>query len=173
MLRRTFAVVILGAIVTAGSVDLGACGDKFLRVGNNNRHRGYAAAYRASILIYTPVKASERGIKELETLLKRAGHTPRSVTNGTSVAQAFADGQFDFVIAEYADAGKIKSQLDALPTRPDLLPVLHNLTKAIQAEAERDYPFLLKTHAMRIDDALEEIDDLMAQRLKRAVIAAR
>jgi len=173
MLRRIFAVVILGAIVVSGTVDLGACGDKFLRIGKSGRHKGYAAAYRASILIYTPAKVSERGIRDLEDLLKRAGHTPRSVKNGASLERAFADAQFDFVIAAYADAGRIKEQLAALPSRPGLLPVLHNPTKAVEAEAERDYPFLLKTHAMRIDDALEEIDDLMAQRVKPGGIAAR
>jgi hypothetical protein len=173
MLRRILAVAILGAIVMSGTVDLGACGDKFLRVGKSNRRKGYAAAYRAAILIYTPAKASERGIRDLEDLLKRAGHTPRLVKNGASVAQAFADAQFDFVIAAYADAGSIKSQLAALPTSPGLLPVLHNPTKAIEAEAERDYPFLLKTHAMHIDDALEAIDDLMAQRLKPAALSRR
>lgn len=171
MLRRTFAVVILGAFVTLGSVDLGACGDKFLRVGSN-RNRGYAAVHRASILIYTPANATKGGIKALEDLLQRAGHRPRSVKNGTLIAQAFAQAPFDFVIAAYADAGKIKNQLDALPTGPGLLPILHKSTNAIQAEAKKHYPFLLMTHAMRIDDALAEIDDLMAQRLKASIIAA-
>jgi len=173
MLRRMLAVGILGAIVASGTVDLGACGDKFLRIGKSGRYRGYAAAHRTSILIYTPVKASPRGIKALEDLLISAGHTPRSVKTGVLLTQAFADAPFDLVIAAYADAGKISGQLDALPSRPALLPVLHNPTKAIAAEAERDYPFLLRTHAMKPYDALVEIDDLMAQRLKAGIIAAR
>jgi hypothetical protein len=171
MLRRILTVAILGAVVTSGSVDLSACGDKFLRVGG--RQRGYAAVHRASILIYTPVKASPRGIRDLENLLRKAGHTPRAVTNGASLAQAFADGHFDLVIAAYADAGKIKAQLEVLPSTPGLLPVLHDPTKAIAAEAQRDYPFVLKTHVMTIDDALMTIDALMAERLKPRVMAAR
>jgi hypothetical protein len=167
------AVGILGVIMISGTVDLGACGDKFLRIGKSGRSRGYAAAHRASILIYTPVKASPQGIKDLEDLLIRAGHTPRSVKNGVSLTQAFGDAPFDLVIAGYADAGKIRGQLDALSSRPALLPVLHNPTKAIAAEAERDYRFLLRTHSMKPYDALVEIDDLMAQRLKTGVVAAR
>ena len=173
MLRRILALGILGAIVASGTSDLAACGDKFLRIGKSGRYRGYSAAHRTSILIYTPVKATPRGIKDLEELLISAGHTPRSVKNGVLLTRAFADAPFDLVIAAYADAGTIKGQLDALPSRPALLPILHNPTKAIAAEAERDYPFLLRTHAMKPYDALVEIDDLMAQRLKAGVIAAR
>jgi hypothetical protein len=171
MLRRILAVAVLAGIVTSGSVDLSACGDKFLRVGG--RQRGYAAVHRASILIYTPLKARQRGIKDLENLLRKAGHTPRSVSNGASLKQAFADGQFDIVIAAYADAGKIKGQLDALPSTPGLLPVLHDPTKAMVAEAQKTYPFVLRTHAMTVDDALMQIDALMAQRLKPRVMAAQ
>ena len=152
MLRRILTLAILGAVVTSGSVDLSACGDKFLRVGG--RQRGYAGVDRAAILIYTPVKASPRGIKDLESLLRKAGHTPRAVTNGASLAQAFADGHFDLVIAAYADAGKVKAQLEVLPSTPN-------------------YPFVLRTHAMTIDDALMKIDALMAERLKPRVMAAR
>jgi hypothetical protein len=173
MLRRTLVVGILGAIVTSGAVDLSACGDKFLRVGKSGRHRGYSAVHRASILIYTPTKAKPRAISDLEDLLNRAGHAPRSVKNGASLTQAYADAQFDLVIVAYADAGKIKGQLDALPSRPALLPILHNPTKAVAAEAQRDYHFLLKTHAMSTDDALAEIDDLLAERLKANAVAAR
>jgi hypothetical protein len=173
MFRRMLAVGILGAIVISSPVDLGACGDKFLRVGKSGRFRGYAAVHPASILIYTPAKAKPSGIKALEDLLKRAGHTPRSVKNGASLPQAFDDARFDLVIAGYADARRLKDQLDALPSHPGLLPVLHNPTRALAAEAARAYPFLLETHTMTTHDALAQIDDLMAQRLKAGAVAAR
>ena len=66
-MRRTFAVsLILIAMFAAGSVDLGACGDKFLRVGRSARFRRYAAVYPASILIYKPVDATPAGMKEIK-----------------------------------------------------------------------------------------------------------
>jgi hypothetical protein len=49
---RRVLVVGLIATLTAASVDLGACGDKFLRVGRSARFRRYAAVHPASILIY-------------------------------------------------------------------------------------------------------------------------
>jgi hypothetical protein len=171
--RRIVAVGILGAIVVSGTTDLGACGDKFLRIGRSGRFRGYAAVHPASILIYIPVKAEPSGIKALEDLLKRAGHTSRSVKNGASLPEAFEAAHFDLVIAAYADAGRIRSQLGALPSHPGLLPVLHNPTKTLAAEAAREYPFLLETHLMTAHDALAEIDDLMAERLKAGAVAAR
>jgi hypothetical protein len=173
MFRRILAVGVLGAIVLSSPVDLRACGDKFLRVGKSGRFRGYAAVHPASILIYTPAQAKPSGIKALEDLLKRAGHTPRSVKNGASLPQAFDDARFDLVIAAYADVGRIRGELDTLPSHPGLLPVLHNATKAVAAEAARAFPYLLDTHTMTTGDALEEIDDLMAQRLKAAAVAAR
>jgi hypothetical protein len=72
-MHRRAIVATLVASAIAGPIDLGACGDKFLRVGRSARYHRYAAIHPASILIYTPATASRKGIGDLEQLLKRAG----------------------------------------------------------------------------------------------------
>ena len=173
MHRRFIVVGILAAVVTTATADLNACGDKFLRVGRSARFRAYAALHPASILIYAPVNAKPGGLKELEDMLTRAGHTALAVKNGSSLSQTLANARFDLVIAEYADAGRVKAQLESIPSRPDVLPVLKNPTKAVAAEAAKSYQFLLRKGTMTNFDALVEIDHLMKHRAETTSTAAR
>ncbi|SRR5258706_2034166 len=165
-MRPVFAVVLIAAF--AASVDLGACGDKFLRVGRSARFRHYAAVYPARILIYTPADATPAGMKEFETLLRRAGHKPVTIATGTSIPRALAAAQYDLVIADYSDANNLRSDVQLASSRPELLPILYKPTKAVEAEAEKQYACLLKPHAMTKYDALAEIDRLMQLKRKSA-----
>jgi CheY-like chemotaxis protein len=166
-IRRAFAIGLI-ATFAAGSIDLGACGDKFLRVGRSARFRRYAAAYPASVLIYKPEHATPAGIREFEAILKQAGHRPVVVDNGTSIQRALAAAQYDLIIADYADASRIKSDLRSASSKAELLPILDKPTKAVEAEAEKQYACLIKLHAMTKYDALAEIDRLMELKQKGA-----
>jgi hypothetical protein len=166
-MRRVF-VIALTATVAAASIDLGACGDKFLRVGRSARFRRYAAVHPANILIYPPVNSTRRGIEELSGLLKQAGHKPVAVDRGASIAGVLAAARYDVVIADYADASQIEATLQAVPSKPELLPILDKPAKAVEAEAERQYGCVLKPHAMTKFDALAEIDRLMELKLRGA-----
>ena len=166
MHRRMVILSVAVALFGFGTGDLGACGDKFLRVGRSARFRGYAAVHPATILIYSPAKATPAGIRELEALLKRAGHSPRAVENGSPLTQTFAASNYDLVIADYGDAAKIKDEIKDLPSKPDVLPILYKPSEAVAAEAEREYHFVLKPHAMNKAQALAEIDHLMDLRQK-------
>lgn len=159
-MRRVFVIGLI-ATFAAGSVDLGACGDKFLRMGRSARFRRYAAAHPAAILIYRPVNSTPAGIEELKAVLKRAGHRPVAVDRGTSISIALAAAHYDLVIADYADADRIKNDLQSAAFKPELLPILHKPTKAVEAEAEKQYACLIKPHMMTKYDALAEIDRLM------------
>jgi hypothetical protein len=161
---RRMLVIGFIAITTAGAVELGACGDKFLRVGRSARFRRYAAAHPSAILIYKPVNSTTAGIDELTALLKRAGHRPVAVERGTNLSVALATARYDLIIADYADAGHIKSNLQAAATKPELLPILFKPSKAVEAEAEKQYVCLIKPDKMTKYDALAEIDRLMQLR---------
>ena len=87
MRRRDFIGGLL-AMTLGRSVDLGACGDKFLRVGRSARFRRYAAVHRVRILIYRPVQSTPAGINELTGFLKRAGHKPVVLDRPASVSAA-------------------------------------------------------------------------------------
>jgi hypothetical protein len=162
-MRRILAIGFI-AIATAGAVDLGACGDKFLRVGRSARFRRYAAAHPAAILIYTPLNSTRAGIEELTALLKRAGHRPVAVERSSNISLAVATARYDLIIADYADAGHIKSNLQAVTNKPELLPILLKPSKAVEAEAEKQYVCLIRPHTMTKYDALAEIDRLMQLR---------
>ena len=166
MLRRLFVVGLVAAVFGSASADLRACGDKFLRIGRSARYRGYAAVHPSSILVYTPASSTPAGIKEFEALLKRAGHRPVVEENVSPLSQAFTTAKFDVVIADFADTGKIKQELQSVPSQPGLLPILNKPTKAVAAEAEKEYHCLIKLHTMNKYDALAEIDHLVELRLK-------
>ena len=172
MFRRLFVVAVVVGAFASGSADLSACGDKFLRIGRSARFRGYAAVHPSSILIYTPANATPAGMKEFEALLKRAGHKPVVVENGAGLSQAFAAAKYDVVIASYNDRGKINEELQSVPSQPGLLPILNKPTKAVAAEAEKEYHCLIKLHTMSKYDALAEIDHLVELRLKGTTVPA-
>jgi CheY-like chemotaxis protein len=163
-MRRALIVGVITCL-TCASVDLGACGDKFLRVGRSARFRRYAAVHPATILIYSPVHSTHAGIEELKTLLKQAGHRPMAIDSGASVARALTAGQYDLVIADYADAVQIRSALESTPSKPEILPILYKPAKALEEEAEKQYAFLIKPHEMTKYEALAEIDRLMQRKL--------
>ena len=166
-MRRVF-VIALVSIMTIASVDLGACGDKFLRVGRSARFRRYAAVHPATILIYPPQNSTRRGIEELNALLKQAGHRPMAMNREAGIVGILAAARYDVVIADYADAPQIKPTLEAAPSKPEFLPILDKPTQTVESEAEKQYVCLLKPHAMTKYDALVEIDRLMELKLRGA-----
>ena len=167
MRRRVFITGLIAA-TAAGSIDLSACGDKFLRVGRSARFRRYAAVHPAAILIYTPRNATRAGLDELKSLLKRAGHSPLALDRHASVSGALTASAFDVVIADYLYADRLRSDLQSASSGAALLPILNTPNKAIETEAMRQYPFLITPHKMTKFDALAEIDRLMESRSRSA-----
>jgi hypothetical protein len=164
MRRRDFIGGVL-ALAAGGSIDVHACGDKFLRVGRSARFRRYAAIHPATILIYSPAHATPAGIDELKALLKRAGHKPVALDRSADVSAALAAASYDVVIADYLDTVRLKGDLKTAASHAALLPmILNQADKDLQTEAAREYQFLLKPEAMTKFDALAEIDRLMASR---------
>jgi len=171
-MRHVFALGLI-ATLAAGSVDLGACGDKFLRVGRSSRFRRYAAVHPASILIYKPVNSTPSGIEEFTTLLKRAGHKPVAVDNGTNLARALAAAQYDVIIADYADASRIAGDLQAVPSKPGFLPILYKPSQAVETEAAKRYVYMIRPDAMTKYDALAEIDRFMELKPRETAAALK
>ena len=165
MRRHAFVAGLVALALVFGATDLSACGDKFLRIGRSARFRNYAAVHPVSILVYKPSNATPQGIKEFEAILKRAGHKPVVVEHGSRISQALSAAKFDVVIADYVDTMRIKEELQAVPSQPGILPILNEPTKAVAAQAEKEYRCLIKLHTMTKNDALAEIDRLMELRL--------
>jgi hypothetical protein len=165
MLRRSCLVLLTLIIASSVWIDVSACGDKFLRVGRSARFRRYASVHPSSILVYAP-RWTRHGISEFEQMLKRAGHQALTVTTADAMSQAFVGGKYDMVITSYQDTASVTKQIETVPSRPALLPILYKATKAEDAEADATYRCLLKPEKMTPFQALEEIDRLIDLRLK-------
>jgi hypothetical protein len=163
---RGLCVLILSFVaIAAGCADAFACGDKFLRVGRSPRFRAYASVHPSSILVYAP-RWTRRGIVDFEQMLKRAGHKPVIVTSAAAMSQAFAGGQYNVVISNYSDTAVVAKELEAVASKPALLPLVYKATRAQAAEASAAYPCLLNPEKMTPFQALEEIDHVIDLRLK-------
>ena len=160
MRRRLFIAGVIG-VALGRSIELSACGDKFLRVGRGARFRRYAAAYPVAILIYPPVNSTRAGIDELKQFLKLAGHKPVVLDRHASVSAALKATPYEVVIADYGEADRLKAEVRSAGSQPVLLPILNNPEKDLEVAARRQYAFLIRPHAMTKFDALEEIDRLM------------
>src|SRR5262245_64877784 len=100
MRRPAIAVVATAIALFCISVDLGACGDKFLRVGRSARLKGYASIHPATILLYKMAKPNKKGLKDFETQLKKAGHKLVFVDHGAPLAPVVSRTHFDLIIAD-------------------------------------------------------------------------
>ena len=140
------------------SADAEACGDKFLRVGRSARGRRYAALHPSSILFVTPAGSTTKGVAEFETMLKQAGHHSRAVSRNIDLAQLLTTDAYDVLIADYRDIAKIRGDVQPLPRRPLLLPILVDASKAVELEAKDGFACLIRPRVMTKHDALAEID---------------
>ena len=170
MLRRAFVVGVVAAMALT-SVDLGACGDKFLRPGRSGRWQNYAAMHPATILLYQSATSKPEVMKDWQTMLKRAGHKSQVVRSGDDFTRAVAAAQYDVVIADYRDAARLNALLQAVPSKPGMLPFLNNPNKALVDVVKRDYQQLLSA-AMDKHETLVTIDSLMEIRQKATLAAA-
>jgi hypothetical protein len=154
---------ILGSFLGASTVDVTACGDKFLRIGRSPRHT-YAALHSASILLYVP-KASGSDVKDWEKALKRAGHRALAVRDADKLPGALAGGRYDILITSFAEATRVRALVENGATRPSLLPVVPGKElKNARAQIEREFPHHLEDGANALE-VYKEIDRVMELRL--------
>jgi hypothetical protein len=166
-LRVLFAVVSVMAMLASNTIELRACGDKFLRLGRSMRQRAYASVHPTAILVFVPAKAKASDLKDFESALKRAGHRPTLVGDLDAFSAAVGTGRFEIVISALADAPLLKARVASAPLPPQLLPIVAKASQEIREQIDREYPFSLKEYAPR-QNALAVIDDAMDARLARA-----
>lgn len=145
-----------------------ACGDKLLVLGRGftfaQIHRSAAPA---SILIYmnpsSRVPAADKDL-QLQTVLKLAGHRLKSIGDRTELGRALTSGGYDFVVADFVDAGALKDEIEAAPGKPILLPLLYNPSKEQLASAQKQFSCAFK--ASRNNQILRMIEEAMKSKQK-------
>jgi hypothetical protein len=163
-------LLIVGFLVLSGvgaSVDLLACGDKFLVVSRGTRYQRAGQARQATeILVYLPAssklpKAFER-VSEKET--KKAGYHFVNVSNTNELDQALKQGGWDLLLTDIADSQAVRGRVTGAAA-PMLVPVVYQATGTELAQAKKDYQKVLKgpikTHAF-----LAALDDVLAFKAK-------
>jgi hypothetical protein len=165
-MRKLVVAVTVCAGLACAAVDLAACGDKYARVGQSSRLKGYAPLHPASILVYSPADAKRDDVKEFDALLTRAGHKPVFVPHGGDLEKALAAGKYDLLIVHYPDAAAIKGRVQTGPNAPVIVPILPDKLKKLEPQVHKDYAYVITPYKMSKWDALEQLDVAMTARLK-------
>ena len=163
MKRRIGLVAVLAAVGLWTSMDLLACGDKFLVAGRGTRYQRPKNFRAASILIYAnPSTGLESALAKLpvDSVLKREGHRATRVATDEELSAALANERFDVVLAASGDAAKVDRLLAGRAGAPVVLsfcikeqPVVEGAVCALKAPP-KEYRLL-----EAIDKAVARVDN--------------
>jgi hypothetical protein len=161
------SLVALGALagILLASDWLVACGDKLVLLGRGIRfQRMIATKHPATILVYlnpgAGISAADREY-QLRSLLKLAGHKPRSVATATELTKEIGSGTYDLILADYSDVAILEKQIPSAKPKPGLIPVMYNPSADQRAAARKEYSCLVTPAKMNYD-LLKVIDQAMA-----------
>ena len=101
-----------------GSVDLLACGDKFLVAGRGTRYQRPKNARAASVLIYAdPASAVAATLKKakIESLLKLEGHRATKVQTLHELSNVVSSGRYDVILTANSDSANVQRLVASSP----------------------------------------------------------
>jgi hypothetical protein len=159
--------MVLAAVAT-GPIVAFACGDKLMLLIGSARYRQVYNAHPASILAFTHQNSAvPRIISELEhqSPLKRGGHKFYRVDDLSRLDEALKAGQYDLVLADVSDADGLEQHLQTASSKPVVLPVVYNSTRAEAKAVEKRFHCVLKAPGSP-SNYLAAIDDAMEVKLK-------
>ncbi len=163
-MRPVLTLLLTACLACVSIVDLSACGDKFLRIGRSMRYGRYAAAFPATIVLYSPRNSVPARVADLAAVLKRAGHRPSVVTQLAELRTALAAGKVDLVLTGIAESDEVLRQVALAPSRPGVVPVIFEGNKADEKAAEAISSCRIQLPGQHRNDALSEIDHKMELR---------
>ena len=165
--------MMLGLMIAGGAVlvarEASACGDKLLVIGRGVRsQRAHGAVQRASILVYLDTGGRlQAAMKEmqLESNLRLAGHSLRSVESRAELGEQARSGRYDILLADISEMVALEGEVGSSPARPVLLPVIYNPTGEELAEAEAEFSCVMRS-ASTSKHYLAVIEEAMVLRKK-------
>jgi hypothetical protein len=157
--------VLLAAAIAAQDA-LHACGDKFFLVGRGDRFaRAYASLYPGRIVIYTggsSATSKALGDGRLQKYFTRAGHRVSVAQDVAALERTFQAGDVDLVLAGLQEALDLLQRVDAIPSRPTLLPVSEDKRDDVSA-SHHQFAATLRA-SDKITGFLAKIEDVMKAR---------
>jgi len=152
------SVVVLSLILLFCKSDAFACGDKFLLIGRGLRYeQAHVAAHPASILVFLH---EDKLNKEMESILKPAGHKVRTVGDDIAFENALKSSKYDLLLVNLTDAPRVQNQIQSMQTPPFVLPVVSASNKAALKTAQTNNICLLQFQG-KIKHPVKLIDQIM------------
>jgi len=171
-MRRLAVLVLFTAVFAFQATQIAdACGDKFLLIGRGIKfQRGYAAIYRANILLYSGPTAARSSVMEdtkFHDALKSAGHQVTVVHNADAVKSSLKAGTYDVVLTAISDVAVLGTETDLAASRSIVLPVVQDKPTKDQIETcKRLLPSCKLKSSGKPLSFLEVIDKEMGDRAK-------
>ena len=163
-MRRVLSMTMLLGLCLAWQQGLLACGDKFFLVSRGDSFmRAYASLHPGTIVIYTGgSSATGKALADgrLQKYFSRAGHRVTVARDQAALTQALQSAPVDVVMASLNEAILLLPRVDALPSKPVLIPV--------EGAGDRDgnthqFTATLKT-TDRINGFLAKVEGVMKMR---------
>ena len=137
-------VLAFGALISTTAF---ACGDKLILTIGSLRFRQIHDSQRpASILAYTPRNSPVREVLrqlEQQSAGKRLGLTFHSFDDPARLDEMLRAHPYDLLLVDSGDADKLEQQARSVPSRPVVVPVVPQASKAVAAQAERKFHCVL------------------------------
>ncbi len=159
MARRWVAVGLFVVLIQVVSIDILACGDKFL-VPSRGRRFELTPAVReqAAVLLYVnprsplPMMFTKLAV---DPALRKAGYRPTVVKSAEEFARLVRQGTWDVVLVDLFDSAD--AELPGAAGSAVIVPVAMNPTSSELANARRKYGTVLKapTRSQAFVDALD------------------
>jgi Tol biopolymer transport system component len=126
-MRRVLSIALLLGLCLAWQQGLLACGDKFFLVSRGDSFmRAYASLNPGTIVIYTGgSSAASKALADgrLQKYFSRAGHRVTVAKDQAALNEALQSAPVDVVMAGLNEAILLLPRVDALPSKPVLMPV--------------------------------------------------
>ena len=135
-MKKLLCVLLICVITSAGLIEASACGDKTMRVGGIRFNKILLRDHHANILIYSPAIPKGKA-PQLTEYLQKNGQKTKYVEDAGSFRAGAVSGQYDLILTDLADAGTLKSVVEASSPRTMVVPVVLKPSKADKAAAKR------------------------------------
>jgi DNA-binding NtrC family response regulator len=160
-MRRLICALVIIPVILLGSVAVAdACGDKALRIGRGIRFQ--RTSRPAAVLIYIPSNTARAN--QVQSMLKKVGHKSYAVQSVDGLSQALKSGQYDLVMTGVSEAASLGNQIESSPSRPVLVAVVSEGTKAQVMAAKKQYRYVVK-NPHSAEQYLDAIDDAVRSRV--------